>query len=66
MLILIRVEMAYFVAGVEAKGERITRAAPILARWLGKSPKQLERWVKSNGGSISVVSRYPEEIDDRG
>lgn len=62
MPLLIRVEMPSFVAGCVARGQRITaRTAPILFWWVGQTPQALARWVRENGGSISVVTRFKEK-----
>lgn len=56
-MILIQVDLPHLCAGVVAKGERIVRAAPILAWSAGKTPQELAAWVTGKGGRISVVRR---------
>ena len=47
--VLIRIEAPHFVAGIEARGGRVVRAAPILAYMLGWDGARVAQYAKRRG-----------------
>lgn len=55
-MIGLRVVSPYFVAGVEIRGGRIVRAAPILYNlWMGRDPRVLARYCDQKGWGCELI-----------
>jgi len=67
---LIRVETNKFVAGVEVNEDNdiIINTAPILKKFKGQKIQNLSNWIKSIGGTTSIVipTTLPDELTFEG